>query len=245
MFCDTLKNCNDFFKTRPPAVIFFISLVVITITTFTLSLYIRYANNVLNTDLEQNWKSLTQHLNNLDLYFADEKIVKPYIEEISLVTLISVNPSDFKNFTKVKAYYKLSDWQPFCYNNHNKNALITVDFLVTNETQVCARIKGPKQYLPEKLSQSCDPSNNQDYNTSLLYSHPNFNSNESPVKLTFDKNAKFEAYLSQSDRNLIYVHLVWCSYILMMFVLVVLFYAKFYRYEAIDTDVDHFKLQIK
>ncbi|XP_044260839.1 uncharacterized protein LOC123008874 [Tribolium madens] len=245
MFCAKINY--DFFKTRPPVAIFFISLVFMTVTTFTLSLYIKYTNNILNTDLAQNWKSLNQHLNNLDLYFTDEKIVKPYIEEVNLVTLISVNLTDFKNITKVKAYYKLTDWQPICYNNYNKNAIITLDFLVTNETQVCALIKGPKHYLPEKLSQSCDLSDlSQGYNTSVLYSHPNFNSNGSRIKLTFDQNVKFEAYLSQSDRNLIYVRLVWCSYILLMFVLVVLFCAKFYKYEAVDdTSFDHFKLQIK
>lgn len=53
MLFASVKNCNDFFKTRPPMVIFLVSLVLMMVATFCLTFYVKYTDKIANTDVKQ------------------------------------------------------------------------------------------------------------------------------------------------------------------------------------------------
>ncbi|XP_063923609.1 uncharacterized protein LOC135137801 isoform X2 [Zophobas morio] len=237
------KNCNHFFKYNPPVVIFFLCLVIVTLVTVSFTIYIKYTENIINNDDKQNWISLSRHLNKLNLCVitSDGNVLNENSnEEGSFATLVSLkNVNEFINVTKVEIYYYLEDWKPLCGGNDENSPFLGINFGLTqnfteneNGTSVCALITGPKHFLPQDSKNSCDFNEEiDDENTITFYSQSEFcpdSDNETQINLSFEVD-NVETYLSQSDKNVIYIHLLWSSYILLFFVVIMLIYAMFYQ----------------
>ncbi|KAJ8972155.1 hypothetical protein NQ314_000381 [Rhamnusium bicolor] len=247
----------SFVKSRPPLIIFFLCIVTLAVTIFCYAFYIKNTDLILDTDRKHDWLELLRHFNNLHTClelnhnFDMKKVVDDsFIEMTTVKTLISIKYTDFiKKFATVQGVLTLDNWHTNCPKSYAKPSNLQIYFdipeVATNATKfdVCVTIKGPEEYLPKFSEPNCySPIEKQSeklkafLSTSVDTKHKEFCREGTLTKLEFHAQEKdnFANFLSDNEKSLIYIHLLWTSYFLVFILLVIIIYGTLHSNSVYD-----------
>ncbi|XP_076256855.1 transmembrane protein 248-like [Rhynchophorus ferrugineus] len=261
MVSTPVQNFSNFLKNRPPLVIFLLCLVVLAVSTFYFAFEVESNDPIIDSDKKHDWVKLVKYLNTIDICISlakwteeidEKKYAEAGPEEQIVHTSMQIEDSTYlESFNQINGYLTVEGWLPVsCQDNNKFPKNLTVLFNTSqldklNDSQnVCVTIKGPAQYLPYFKESPCEPvvhSQNVKGNVGYLSSKLRNNNDESfcdngkIVKLIFDmKHTDIANYISDDVRTQIYIHLMWCSYSLVIVIFIILIYAIVKKSEYLE-----------
>ncbi|KAJ8916604.1 hypothetical protein NQ315_000249 [Exocentrus adspersus] len=188
-----------------------------------------------------DWLLLLRHFNSLDACwnvgpYLKEVNDKDFIETATVQALVSISNSEFLNkFNAVHGFLSLETWHTDCPKNYAKPDGLEIYFDIpevaksnVTEFDVCVNIRGPEEYLPKFSQPNCVVStntNNKNKALAHLFTYGTCKTG-AVAKLEFYPQNKenFANYLSQSEKDRIYIHLIWTSYFLLFLLLGIVVY---------------------
>ncbi|KAJ8956339.1 hypothetical protein NQ318_015077 [Aromia moschata] len=238
----------SFVRNRPPLVVFFLCIASVTVAVFCFAFYIKNTDEVPDSDIKYDWVQLLKHFNTLEVCIAseqhlDEKIEENVIYETTEVqTSITINSSDIiDKFNSVRGFLTLEDWHTNCPKNNPKPSQLEINFDIPKPANVslsnydvCVTIKGPEEYLPKFSEPNCKPHNEGGAKKGTLTTSTRANLNEAfckggtLTKFYFhpQKKHNLASFLSDNEKSIIYVHLLWTSYVMLFLLLLIVVYGS-------------------
>ncbi|XP_018571928.1 uncharacterized protein LOC108911471 [Anoplophora glabripennis] len=254
----------SFIKNRPPLVVFFLCILTSAITLFCFAFYIKNTESVPDSDKNHDWLTLLKHFNSLIKCLElngkppEEISDNDFIETSTVQTLVSINNTDFiKKFTSVKGFLTLDGWHSNCPKGYyNKPSHLHIYFDVpevaksnVTEFDACVTIRGPEEYLPKFSEPNCKASTGVDekkaevfLSTKLRAESNDFCTKGVLSEINFhpQNKAHFANFLSDKEKSLIYVHLLWTSYFLLFILLIIVTYGILQSEHVFDKYIQKF-----
>lgn len=257
----------SFIKNRPPLVVFFLCILTSAVTLFCFAVYIKNTELVPDSDRNHDWLTLLKHFNSLDICLEPSGIIPKkikqndfvFIEMSTVQTLVSINNTDFiKKIASVSGSLTLEDWHSNCPKSYDtKPSYLHIYFDIpevaksnVTEFDTCVTIKGPDEYLPKFFKPNCKVSarkGGKDTPEVTLSSNVKaidgeFCKNGFSTELKFHSQNKgnFANFLSDKEKSLIYVHVLWTSYFLLFILLIIFTYGILQSEHVFDKYIQKF-----
>ncbi|CAH1118731.1 unnamed protein product [Phaedon cochleariae] len=165
------------------------------------------------------------------------------IEMSTVQTLVNVDVTYFKKYSKIQGLISLKGWHSMCPKNHQTPSSFEIFFEIpktpanVSAVDICVNLRGPSEYLPIFSEPNClvssIPSQIEDdlpigyLNTTRKAKYDDqFCLGQRFTKMSFypQKNDLIANSLGNNEKSLIFVHLLWTSCILIFIIIVILIY---------------------
>ncbi|KAG5867622.1 hypothetical protein JTB14_037628 [Gonioctena quinquepunctata] len=249
-----------FIKERPPIVIFLLCIIISTLTFLYFSFYIKNTDLIPDSDTAYDWNHLLKYLKQLDICISNQngrvdESNNYFTGIVTVETLVNIDLLKFQNYTEARGFLSLDGWHTTCPKNTPKPNSLEIYFELPNKVEndtngnVCISIKGPAEYLPKFSEQICavKESKTKDkvgYITSTVRAKYTDNFCQDGISTTIDflqtKHTMIN-FLGNGERSLIYIHLLWTSFILIFVILAIIIYGVFQSDTKLDKYIDKCK----
>ncbi|XP_060534363.1 uncharacterized protein LOC132706816 [Cylas formicarius] len=245
MVWSPIYNLTDFLKNKPPLIVVLLCLVALAVSTFYYAFEIQDDGATADSDKKHDWLQMLKSFNKLDTCLQKKTWTQSETnsdKEISVFTLINLeNPEIWSQYSEIEGFLTLEGFHfVSCKNSEIQPQSLKIVFSLppltkqNTSSDICATIVGPAEYLPQFVEANCKPyeGKSSKVNKGYISSKPggkvdqDFCRNGESQGLHFSLEQNDIAnYLNDDVRVMIYVHLMWCSYILVFIIFCIIIYA--------------------
>lgn len=241
-----LANLSHVMRHKPALMVFTACVLTIGITSLFTALFISSENvNLPNFDKQREWKVFLKHLSNKELCLRESKSLSENgnVDSISFPSDFLADFNKLGNITNIYGRIDISDFHPSCILGIPKNVDISFSFTKekSENNMVCLMMHNlPRDFFPNFVETPCTPQGQNKGNTWQLSSNTSGCDSSLLSSLNFDNyanNYEIMEFLTEDDKNSIYLGLTWIGTTSMCIILVVFFYGILYNGRpAMDCD---------